>query len=76
MSHSQVSPVKAAEPAAAPAPASDVVSTKADSGAAAMEVTKVDAAPRPPGTRDPTTIPLRKLSVNLIKTYKNINEVQ
>jgi len=25
--------------------------------------------------RDPTTAPLRKLSVDLIRTYKNINEV-
>ena len=28
-----------------------------------------------PSYRDPTTAPLRKLSVDLIKTYKHINEV-
>jgi hypothetical protein len=30
--------------------------------------------PPPPSLRDPTTGPLRKLSIDLIKTYKNINE--
>lgn len=29
----------------------------------------------PPHFRDPSTAPLRKLSVDLIKTYKFINEV-
>lgn len=29
----------------------------------------------PPSFRDPATAPLRKLSVDLIKTYKHINEV-
>lgn len=29
----------------------------------------------PPHFRDPATAPLRKLSVDLIKTYKHINEV-
>lgn len=67
---------KAAEAVLAPAaPHSESAAVKPDSGAAAMEVTKVDPAPRLPGSRDPVTIPLRKLSVNLIKTYKNINEV-
>ena len=34
----------------------------------------VAAGPKP-SYRDPTTAPLRKLSVDLIKTYKHINEV-
>lgn len=29
----------------------------------------------PPSFRDPASAPLRKLSVDLIKTYKHINEV-
>ena len=33
------------------------------------------ASAKPPAYRDPTTAPLRKLSVDLIKTYKHINEV-
>jgi dual specificity tyrosine-phosphorylation-regulated kinase 1 len=32
-------------------------------------------AAKAPAYRDPTTAPLRKLSVDLIKTYKHINEV-
>lgn len=30
----------------------------------------------PPSFRDPASAPLRKLSVDLIKTYKHINEVR
>lgn len=30
----------------------------------------------PPSFRDPASAPLRKLSVDLIKTYKHINEVK
>eukprot|EP00047_Mylnosiga_fluctuans_P002550 m.224960 g.224960 ORF g.224960 m.224960 type:complete len:492 (+) comp11181_c0_seq1:397-1872(+) len=62
-----------AEPSAAPAA---VTST---SGAPAPTLTLPGAAGSSstdaPKFRDPSSVPLKKLSVNLIKTYKHINEV-
>lgn len=49
-------------------PGSHLISMTAVAGGA------VAAGPKP-SYRDPTTAPLRKLSVDLIKTYKHINEV-
>jgi len=46
------------------------------SGLAAQQASGAGSASRIPVTgRDPSTAPLRKLSVDLIKTYKHINEV-
>ena len=44
-----------------------------DSGSGSDGV--VMGAGQKPNYRDPSTAPLRKLSVDLIKTYKHINEV-
>lgn len=52
----------------------EVPTVKLEGGEAAMEVVKTASASHPPA-RDPASIPLKKLSVNLIKTYKHINEV-
>merc|ERR1719186_809512 len=57
----------------------DTSGSGTDPGSHLISMTSVTggavAAQVKPSYRDPTTAPLRKLSVDLIKTYKHINEV-
>ena len=48
--------------------------TESPNGEQTQPVPSAESAP-PVAFRDPTIAPLRKLSVDLIKTYKHINEV-
>ena len=48
--------------------------TESPNGEQTQPVPSAESAP-PVAFRDPTIAPLRKLSVDLIKTYKPINEV-
>jgi len=57
------------------ASANGVQVTNGHGGGGGVAAAMPNIAPSTTAYRDPTTAPLRKLSVDLIKTYKHINEV-